>query len=79
MSAELFPLNVARLTELGIKFTRRPGSRDLKLKCLCGGRLILDNELPWHVCVGGDFRCPARSKSMTFDQLLDLLKAQVQS
>ena len=57
ISSELFPRNVARLTELGIRFAHRPGSRDIVTACgSCGGRLILDEEKPYALCFGS-IRC----------------------
>lgn len=70
MSTELFPANVTRLDRLKIPYQNQPGSRDLVLKCLCGQKLIIDQELPWFVCLG-DLRCPARS--MRFEEVVAAL------
>jgi hypothetical protein len=70
-TGQLFPVNVELLLKRGIAFTRRHGSRDLALKCpLCGGKLILDESLPWFLCMG-QIHC--RIQATTFEKLVEAL------
>jgi len=73
---KFWPANVELLSKRGLAFTRRQASRDVVLKCLCGGRLIVDNELPWHVCLG-DWKC--RVRSMRFEEVVAALSREVRS
>lgn len=59
---ELFPDNVARLTELGIRFAHRPSSHDIVTTCpACGGKFVMDETEPFWLCLG-DIRCPSNRK-----------------
>ena len=44
----LLPVNVARLTALGVAFRHRPATRDIVAACFCCGKLIIDAERPYH-------------------------------
>ena len=42
----------ARLTNLNVTFTHRPAGRDILVACpVCSGRLILDEEKPFFICL----------------------------
>ena len=72
MSAEPFPANVSRLTEIGVPFTHRAADHDIKLECpICGNVLWLHEEKPFHYCPWPT--CAAWMKS--FDDLLKALTA----
>jgi hypothetical protein len=74
---ELFPANVELLSKRRIPFTRRHGSRDLMLVCsFCGGKLILDESLPWYVCLG-DLHC--RVQATTFEKVVLALAEKARS
>jgi hypothetical protein len=70
MSTELWPANVSRLRELGIKYRWRKQEGDIELICLCEGRLILDETMPWHHCFG-DIHC--RARHLHFDEMVEAL------
>jgi hypothetical protein len=70
-TGQLFPVNVELLLKRGIAFTRRHGSRDLALVCpFCEGKLILDESLPWFLCMG---LLHCRSQATTFEKLVEAL------
>ncbi len=59
-SPDLWPVNVKSLHEIKIKYEWRCGSRDLVVRCTCGGKLILDEAEPFHTCLG-DLHCAVGS------------------
>src|SRR5271163_622882 len=65
--SQLFRRTEQRLIRLGISF-ERTSSGDLRLPCpVCGGKLIVDAEKPWHFCVSGR-KCNAGK--LSFDELV---------
>lgn len=63
-----FPANVESLNAAGAEFHWRKSAADLIGICpLCRGKLIIDQDRPWALCVGEN-HCPA--STMPFDELL---------
>jgi hypothetical protein len=73
-AGQLWPVNVTRLTELGVKHQHRPVDHVIVLACLCGGRLIFDDRKPYHHCFG-DLSC--RARSMRFEDVIAALAGEV--
>ena len=63
----VLPATAAKLTALSLDFQRRPGTKDLILKCICGATLICDEERPFHYCMG---KASCRVNRMEFGALL---------
>jgi hypothetical protein len=69
---ELWPTNVALFRDRGIPHEWRRQAHDIVTACPgCGGKLILDEERPWALCVG-EIRC--RAALGPFDGLLERLE-----
>ena len=76
-SPELIPSTVMKLIAIGVPHHWRKSHHDIEVscpRCGTGARLILDEEEPWHLCLG-KFGCPV--DRMPFPQVLEALRASL--
>ena len=66
----LWPANVEKLRDRGVKFAWRREGHDLRMSCpYCAGILTIHEERPWHMCNG----ITCGSHVFTFDEIIAAL------